>query len=389
MQPINAPWRAEFRAEDLVAELFSAHGWKVQRQLDIGSYEPDFLVKRGRRAFVVEVKAHSEGRGDRVIPLLSHAILQARAYAAALEVQPMAVVYVRDASPSLVSQVGLFAKNYANDVAIGIVSEAGVRSFVGEGLEDMNVDPNIVRVSPSRSAGRAPNLFSDLNQWMLKVLLAPEIPERLLSAPRGRYRNVSELAKAAHVSVMSAFRFHEQLREAGFLDESSSYLNLVRRPELFRRWQAESGRALPRELRMRFLTRGSLDKQLHGFISNHASCLALFAAADALSLGHVTGVPPFVYVANLSDLEVRSWIDLVAVAPGERPDILVRRAPATKSVFRAMVDERSVACCDVLQVWLDAAAHPARGKEQAELIYRKVLRPVVEGPGLPATGPRR
>ena len=37
--------------------------------------------------------------------------------------------------------------------------------------------------------------------------------------------------------------------------------------------------------------------------------------------------------------------------------------------------------CDVLQVWLDVAAHPSRGEEQAELIYRKVLRPVVEGSG--------
>lgn len=381
MQPIEAPWRAEFKAEVLVAELFIAHGWKVQRQLDIGPYEPDFLVRRGRQAFVVEVKAHSEGRGDRVIPLLSHAILQARAYAAALKVQPMAVVYVRDASPSLVSQVGLFAKDYANDVAIGIVSEAGVSFFVGEGLEDMNVNPNIVRVSPSRSAGRAPNLFSDLNQWMLKVLLAPEIPERLLFAPRGRYRNVSELAKAADVSVMSAFRFHEQLREAGFVDESSPYLNLVRRPELFRRWQAEARRAMPREVPMRFLIRGSLEQQLHQFVANHERCLALFAAADALKFGHVKGVLPYVYVAKLSDLDVRSWSGLVAVAPGERPDVIVRKAPAPKSVFRGMVDERDVACCDVLQVWLDVAAHPSRGEEQAELIYRKVLRPVVEGSG--------
>lgn len=381
MQPIDAPWRAAFRAEDLVAELFSAHGWKVQRQLDIGAYEADMLVKKGRQAFVVEVKAHSEGRGDRVIPLLSHAILQARAYAAALKVQPMAVVYVRDASPSLVSQVGLFAKDYANDVAVGIVSENGVRFFVGEGLQDLSVNPNIVRVSPSRSSGRALNLFSDLNQWMLKVLLAPEIPERLLSAPRGQYRNVSELAKAANVSVMSAFRFHEQLREAGFLDESSPHLNLVRRPELFRRWQAESRRAMPREVPMRFLIRGSLEQQLRQFVSNHESCLALFAAADALRLGHVKGVLPHVYVARLSDPQLRSWSGLVVAEHGERPDVIVRKAPAPKSVFRGMVDERDVACCDVLQVWLDVAAHPSRGEEQAALIYRKVLRPVVEGPG--------
>lgn len=379
--PIEAPWHAEFRAEDLVAEVFSAHGWNVDRRLDIGSFEPDFLVRKGRQAFVVEVKAHSEGRGDRVIPLLSHAILQSRAYAGALKVHPMAVVYVRDASPSLISQVGRFAKDYANDVAIGIVSENGVRYFVGPGLEDLNAEPGMVRRGPAQSAHRAPNLFSDLNQWMLKVLLAPEIPEPLLSAPRGRYRNVSELAKAANVSVMSAFRFHEQLREAGFVDESSPYLNLVRRPELFRRWQAESRRALPHEVPMRFLIRGSLEQQLHRFVSNHESCLALFAAADALRLGHVKGVLPYVYVAKLSDLQLRSWSGLVAVAPGERPDIMVRKAPAPKSVFRGMVDERDVACCDVIQVWLDVAAHPSRGEEQAELVYRKVLRPVVEGLG--------
>ncbi|MDP2391360.1 MAG: RpiR family transcriptional regulator, partial [Acidobacteriota bacterium] len=84
---------------------------------------------------------------------------------------------------------------------------------------------------------------------------------------------------------------------------------------------------------------------------------------------------------KLSDLELRSWIGLVAVAPGERPDVIVRKASAPKSVFRGMVDGRDVACCDVLQVWLDVAAHPSRGEEQAELIYRKVLRPVVEGAG--------
>ena len=381
MQPIEAPWRAEFMAEDLVAELFSAHGWKVQRPKDIGPFEMDLLVKKGRQAFVVEVKAHAEGRGDRVIPLLSHAILQSRAYAAALKVQPMAVVYVKDASPSLISQVGLFAKDFADDVAIGVVSENGARYFVGAGLEDLNAELVIVRGGPVKSAARAPNLFSDLNQWMLKVLLAPEIPERLLAAPRGRYRNVSELAKAANVSVMSAFRLQEQLREAGFLDDSSPYLNLVRRSELFRRWQAESRRALPHELPMRFLIRGALEEQLHQFVSNHECCLALFVAADRLRLGHVKGVPPYVYVAKLSDLQLRSWSGLVAVAPGERPDIIVRKAPAPKSVFRGMVDERDVACCDVLQVWLDVAAHPSRGEEQAELIYRKVLRSVVEGPG--------
>jgi DNA-binding MurR/RpiR family transcriptional regulator len=44
-------------------------------------------------------------------------------------------------------------------------------------------------------------------------MLAPEVPEQLLSAPRGLYENASQLARSASVSVMSAFRFLQQLKE--------------------------------------------------------------------------------------------------------------------------------------------------------------------------------
>jgi hypothetical protein len=43
-----------------------------------------------------------------------------------------------------------------------------------------------------------------------------------------------------------------------------------------------------------------------------------------------------------------------------------------------MVRVGAVAATDVIQTWLDVAAHPTRGKEQAEFIYDQVLRRVVE-----------
>lgn len=69
---------------------------------------------------------------------------------------------------------------------------------------------------------------------MLKVLLAPELPEHLLSAPRERYANASQLAKAADVSVRSAFRFVQGLQEQGYLHEAPSALALVRREDSVR-----------------------------------------------------------------------------------------------------------------------------------------------------------
>jgi Holliday junction resolvase len=367
------------RAEDLVALLFDAHGWKVQRAPAAGSHRADLLVRKGRQRFLVEVKALSEGRPDRVIPLLSQAILQAQAYARALGMaRPLAVVYVRDASPSLLKQVREFSRDFASDVAVGVISESGVQCFLGEGLEGLSVEPPVVRKGPAKSPGRASHIFSDLNQWMLKVLLAPEIPERLLAAPRAEYRNVSELAGAANVSMMSAFRFAQQLREQGYLDESSGRFKLVRRGDLFRRWRSAALRSSP-EMPMRFLIRGSAQAQLRELVSSHQACLGLFAAAEALQLGHVKGVPPYVYVPRLPRLDQDAWIELVPASPAEPLDLILRQAPAPQSVFRGAVRLDGVAVSDVLQVWLDVSAHQSRGEEQAELIRRKILGQIIEG----------
>src|SRR5437667_8579441 len=115
----------------------------------------------------------------------------------------------------------------------------GFRSFAGHGLESLNSARRSEKqiCSPKLRAG-APQLFSDLNQWMLKVLLAPRIPEVYLSAPRGRYQGASQLAEAAGVSVMSAFRFVEEFSKEGFLEPGGGVLRLVRLRELLSQWVA-------------------------------------------------------------------------------------------------------------------------------------------------------
>ena len=214
---------------------------------------------------------------------------------------------------------------------------------------------------------------------MLKVLLAPEVPDALLSAPRGRYGNASQLARAANVSVMSAFRFVQQLQREGYLHESGVHFRLVRRDDLFRRWQASALRRI-NEAPMRFLLRGSdSGPALQRMLDSGRACLALFAAADALDLGFVQGVPPYVYVRRLSPASLSAWKNLVPVAPGEAPDLIVRQAPFPESVFRGMVRPHGMACWDVLQVWLDVFEHPARGQEQANLIHRRLLNRIVQG----------
>ncbi len=278
----------------------------------------------------------------------------------------------------MAEQILKFAAQYAPDSAAGVIDFAGLRLFRGphlEGLDSNIADlPAMARLPHSGPA----DLFSDLNQWMLKVLLAPELPERLLSAPRGRYRNASQLARAANVSVMSAFRLVQQLQREGYLHESEPYLSLVRREDLFRRWQASAARRV-KEAPMRFLLRGDPQVELRRMLRSGRAGLGLFAAAEALHLGFVHGVPPHVYVQRLGPASVAAWKNIVPVKPGEVPDIILRHAPAPQSVFRGLVRADGVPASDVLQVWLDVSSHPSRGQEQADLIRDRVLDPIIRG----------
>ena len=381
--------------ERRVADMFRRAGWKVRRQLDAGGFKADLAVQRDDHKYLVQLKSAPEGRPDRLIPLLAMAILQAQAIARRTREKavPLAIVGTSRAGESITGQMERFALQYAPGVAVGIVDLEGFRWFHGPGLESLNASPE--RASQRlRLRTQEAHLFSDLNQWMLKVLLAPRIPPDLMSAPRAEFRNVSQLAAAAQVSLMSASRLTRQLRAEGFLDRSASVLRLVRLDELFRRWQAANLRPA-RELGMHWVLRGDPARQIHDALRLHAreqsappakpgrnrtpatrACLALFAASDALGLGHVSGVAPHIYLETFA-AEVLRELGLSLEASSSAPDVYVRVPAAPDSVFRGAVARNGVPVCDALQVWLDASAYPARGMEQAELIYR-VLRPMLE-----------
>ena len=130
---------------------------------------------------------------------------------------------------------------------------------------------------------------------------------------------------------------------------------------------------------MRFLIRGKMQNQIHSLVANNQgeACLGLFEAADALGLGHVSGVPTYVYVPKLPRPDDKKWRVLVAALPSEIPDLIVRQTLSPKSVFRGAVHQDDLIISDVVQVWLDVSNHPSRGKEQAHLIYENVLRPII------------
>jgi Holliday junction resolvase len=391
-----SPRDKEAQVENLVAEVFRRGGWKVREKVDAGGGRPDLIAEHAGKKYVIEIKRSSEGRKDRLIPLVSQAILQARDWARHLPGHPVAVaIVVANYVPESVAlQVKQFARRHAPDIAVGVMDLEGLRSFDGHGLERFNSATPRARnaISPANRMP-SPQLFSDLNQWMLKVLLAPRIPELYLSAPRGCYHGASQLAEAAAISVMSAFRFIEQFSKAGFLEEEHEGLRVVRIEELMNRWLAANQRGVS-EIGVRWVLRGKKDalwnairsyveeKQRRRLEKDHLlahrprACLALFAAAEALGLGFVHGVQPYLYIERIEP-RILEKLGFSASSVDADPDVYIRVPRDDESVFRAMVLKDGVPVCDVLQVWLDVAQHPSRGREQADLIWRKILAPAL------------
>ena len=192
----NAPLDHEAQLGLVVANLFREEGWKVLDQPRDHGVVPDLIASRPGKKLVVEIKRASEGRKDRVIPLLSQAALEASFYSRNIPGHPLpvAIIGANHMPEPVAEEAKRFLQERAPEVAVGLVDLEGFRSFAGHGLESLNAARRSEKQirSPKLRAG-APQLFSDLNQWMLKVLLAPRISESHLSAPRGQYQGASQL----------------------------------------------------------------------------------------------------------------------------------------------------------------------------------------------------
>jgi len=379
----------------IVASLFREEGWKVVEEPREKNVAPDFLVSGHGKKFVVELKRASEGRKDRVIPLLSQAALEAVHYSRVMPGHPvpLAIVGANRIPNSIAEEAKQFMRERAPEVAVGVVDLEGLRLFAGHGLERLSSSrrPQSELRAPNARA-RAPQLFSDLNQWILKVLLAPRIPEVYLSAPRGRYQGASQLAEAAGVSVMSAFRFVEEFSKEGFLEPGGGVLRLVRLRELLNRWVAASQQRILEIPMCWVLHRGkkALRNAVRSYQSDEAIasadqlssprprlCLGLFEAAEALGIGFVHGVKPHLYLERLNAAVLKD-LGLSGNAEEEEADLYVRIPGNRESAFRGVVRKDGVPVSDILQVWLDVSQHPSRGKEQADLIWRRILSPALE-----------
>lgn len=356
---------------DAIRTLFGNAGWDVRIALEARREEDVILTNGHGEAYYAVLKTFGEGRSDRVVASFAQALLEARSRGKRWEGRPAILIWVNTVSPHLVKRLVDFHRENGDGEPVAVFSPSGVlyASFPGLHIESAGKQER----SPPNSHSAPPRLvFSDMNQWMLKLLLAVDIKgEGLIRAPENtRFSTASELARSAGCSVMTATRLVNALREGGFLEPASYFLNLVRRNKLAERWKAEYQQpalAVP----VKFLTPMPPDAQLRKLLKAEGGILGQFAAAEQLGVGHVRGVPSTLWVPNLAVVD--SWRATRRVREGERPDLIVQQPKFPQSLFRGAVVRDGLRVTDIIQTWLDVSAHPARGAEQAAELEHGIL----------------
>jgi hypothetical protein len=368
-QAQDQPHAGAERALRHLSDALQGRGWRVASPQSRGA---DLVVSKGKHQFLVEFRFAREPRRQMLRALLADAILSGRAHAGNRR-RFIAVLGAPSLSPSMEQALDSYAAEVAPGQAVGYVDDCGFVRLLVPGIEDIRREPEAARGErPPKGQPRDP--FSDLNQWMLKVLVGRLLPEKV-SVPAARIRSAADLAKAAGASVPAAWRLWSGLKAEGHLGSSG---DVVRVPELFARWRAAARRPqhelkavwiLPGRSPVERLRRELADAAQEGPPS---ACLGLFAACDALGVGHVRGAPVHLYVRKPNP-ELLEKLGLVVAEPGRSADVVVRVARWPESVFRATVRVDGVPAADVIQCWLDVSSHPARGQEQAAFIWKRVL----------------
>lgn len=351
-------------------------GWSVSRSKP-GSQAP-LRARKGGRYLRIVYRQAPQPRRQLLQALLADAILRGRSEAKSGE-GFLVVVGAPLISAGMAASIEAYAREVAPDQPFGYVDARGLVRLFGHGLEPANQGPS--GGANLRPAGGQPrDIFSDGNQWLLKVLVGRSLQDSLISVPRGSARSAAAVAAQAGVSAPAAWRLFSALKAAGHLDDEGK---VVRARDLFARWRAASQRP-QRQVGAAWIMPGRdpLQKLRVALARSDqedgvpSACLGLFAACDALGVGHVRGAPIHLYVRR-AGADVLEALGLVLLPQGEPADVIVRVARWPESVFRGAVRRDGAPVADIIQCWLDVSAEPARGPEQAAHLWRRVLGPAL------------
>ena len=350
--------------------------WEVNLQtalLDSGQ-RCDVLLRRQEQAGVVAVEFMSTVRIKDLLGRIALIMVQQGRVARAG--QPLVLVI---AAPRFgrraVKEVERFLSTNAQETEWGLVDGQGTLRLRAPSF-GLDVDEYLVPVrgeSPSRHSRR---LFSDLNRWMLKILLLRQVPSGMWGGPRDRAGTPTDLHRIAGVSTETAHRFVRTFEEHDYLRRTKNGLKLVRVEALLDAWMAAERLAPPKRIPATwFLGPESRLEYAFSQLTESQVIVGGFEACGRHGLLHTQSPYLEIHVQGNWQMEVEDWeIDLDDV---DEPELFLVESPYSRSILGGCVAHEDLPTVDVLQSALDVVHSSSRGTEQAQLIVDNVLSHVV------------
>lgn len=266
----------------------------------------------------------------------------------------------------------LFMSTYAPGCAWGLIDESGAAQIVVPALS-VDIDQSGQIETPAWPRQRPMRLFTDLNQWMLKILLLADAPSSLWGGPRQQVATPTELHRVAKVSLEKAHQFVRAFEQLGFFRPTRRGLNVVRRRELMEMWfHDERSHSSPRiPVRWIFGQPRSMQEVFLKSGSTERFAVCGFEACHLLGVLHTPVAQREVYFLGDADSVLAAW-DLEP-CDGRDAHFFLQKARCAQSILRGRIFRADLPVVDVLQAALDTHHQEARGIEQAQYILDGVL----------------
>jgi hypothetical protein len=335
--------------------------------------------KSENRKFHLVLNAVSPARGPELERALADAYLRASSVTKSQphERIPLPVVAAPSLSRAMLERLKKYAADVLPSAHWGAFDLAGTWHFPGLSIRIQADSAVMESMAFPAAVGKSPppqhDPFSDLGQWLSKVMLAQGLSEDLVSAPRQRLRNQAALASAANVSLPTVSRWKKQLCSMAFLTDSKLGLRIVRKKELLIRWAASiRNRAYVDTWVQPVFGSSNQDKALSRLLAEEPKAILLGAAAcDRLGIGVVKGAPMQIALPDHSP-DYLAGLGLMPVQSGIKGAFLIRRPRYFESLRRGAVIRDGVAVADVLQCAIDSYNSPVRGMDQFEAILNRL-----------------
>lgn len=342
---------------------------------DPSEEDTHFQVQVAGKQLVVELKTTRHSSVEDIKGRLSTAVLELSRRKPHPDGISLVLVYAPRIGRRAARQLTEFMEECAPNTAWGAFDKRGtVVLKVPEVSTDVEVFDRR-EDSERRTTTHTKRAFTDLNRWILKILMLRDAPSGMWLSEdyRQEVANPAELQPIADVSQAKVYQFANTFRDLGYLKWDRDRFRILERARLFDAWYEEEQqlRVERHPVRSIFMPDAGIRDTFAGEGDNLQYAVGGFEACRILGVLHTPSPTPEVHIFQSVDF-VLDRLDLER-CPEHDADFFLIDVPYEQSIRRGTIEIESLRVVDILQAALDSGRRARRGREQAEFIVDEIL----------------